>query len=66
MPLTQQHSLLDENSIDVGRSVGDPFEPTTEQGPIAFKEQFEKVMSLIQAGKSEGATLLTGGDAFAH
>ncbi|DBB03400.1 hypothetical protein WJX82_007438 [Trebouxia sp. C0006] len=43
------------------RSIGDPFQVTTEQGPIAFKEHFDKVLALIEAGKEEGAKLLTGG-----
>ena len=50
---------------DVGqaccRMVGDPFEDGTEQGPVAFRRQFDKVMDLIQSGQEQGATLLTGG-----
>ncbi|KHN21545.1 Aldehyde dehydrogenase family 2 member C4, partial [Glycine soja] len=38
--------------------VGDPFDPKVQQGP---QEQFEKVLSYIEHGKKEGATLLTGG-----
>jgi aldehyde dehydrogenase (NAD+) len=45
----------------MSRSIGDPFQATTEQGPIAFKEQFDKVLALIKAGKEEGAKLLAGG-----
>ena len=48
-------------SCHAGRGIGDPFQVTTEQGPIAFKEQFDKVLALIEAGKEEGAKLLTGG-----
>jgi aldehyde dehydrogenase (NAD+) len=43
------------------RTVGDPFEATTEQGPQIDATQFERVMSYIDAGKREGAELLTGG-----
>lgn len=43
------------------RTVGDPFEDSTEQGPMAFRRQFDKVMDLIQSGQDQGATLLTGG-----
>ena len=43
------------------RTVGDPFDPNTEQGPQVDNLQFEKVMSYIDAGKKEGAKLLTGG-----
>ncbi len=44
------------------RSVGDPFDPQTEQGPQVDQAQFDKVMSYIDAGKQEGAKLLCGGD----
>ena len=47
---------------NAGRSVSDPFEASSEQGPVAFQEQLVKVLSLIESGKREGATLLTGGD----
>ncbi|WOL02979.1 aldehyde dehydrogenase family 2 member C4-like [Canna indica] len=41
--------------------VGDPFDPTVQQGPQVDKAQFDKVLSYIELGKKEGATLLTGG-----
>jgi aldehyde dehydrogenase (NAD+) len=44
------------------RTVGDPFDPKTEQGPQIDDIQFEKVMSYIQSGRQEGATLVCGGD----
>jgi len=44
------------------RTVGDPFDPKTEQGPQVDKDQFDKVMSYIDAGKKEGARLLAGGN----
>ena len=43
------------------RTVGDPFEPSTEQGPQVDKAQFDKVMDYIGAGNREGAKLLCGG-----
>ncbi|CAN6455850.1 unnamed protein product [Victoria cruziana] len=43
--------------------VGDPFDPSVSQGPQVDKKQFEKVLSYIEHGKREGATLLTGGKA---
>ena len=36
------------------RKVGDPFDPTSEQGPQVDDVQFEKVMSYILAGKNGG------------
>ncbi|KAL5079680.1 hypothetical protein RYX36_008101 [Vicia faba] len=41
--------------------VGDPFDPKVQQGPQVDKKQFEKILSYIEQGKKEGATLLTGG-----
>lgn len=46
------------------RKLGDPFSSGTTQGPQVDKEQFDKVMSYIDKGKSEGADLLTGGGRF--
>jgi aldehyde dehydrogenase (NAD+) len=43
------------------RKVGDPAHPETEQGPQVDKDQFERIMSYIDHGKAEGATLLCGG-----
>jgi aldehyde dehydrogenase (NAD+) len=43
------------------RTVGDPFEASTEQGPQIDGTQFNKVMSYIDSGLCEGAELLTGG-----
>lgn len=43
--------------------VGDPFDPKVCQGPQVDKKQFERVLSYIEKGKSEGAKLLTGGKA---
>ncbi len=44
-----------------GQKVGDPFDPATTQGPQVSQEQFDRVMGYIDAGKKEGAKLLTGG-----
>ena len=43
------------------RKVGDPFDPTTEQGPQISDEQFQKVMGYIESGQSSGAKMLCGG-----
>jgi aldehyde dehydrogenase (NAD+) len=44
------------------RTVGDPFDPKTEQGPQVDNAQFDKVMGYIESGRSEGAKLVCGGD----
>jgi aldehyde dehydrogenase (NAD+) len=41
--------------------IGDPFADDTFQGPQVTNAQFERVMSYIEAGKAEGATLTAGG-----
>ncbi|KAI3446976.1 hypothetical protein Pfo_003641 [Paulownia fortunei] len=41
--------------------VGDPFDPNVHQGPQVDKNQYERILSFIEHGKREGATLLTGG-----
>ena len=44
-----------------GRKVGDPFDPAVEQGPQVSQEQFDRVMGYIDAGKKDGAKMLSGG-----
>jgi aldehyde dehydrogenase (NAD+) len=43
------------------RTVGDPFDPATEQGPQVDRDQYDKVMRYIESGKKEGARLACGG-----
>lgn len=43
------------------RTVGDPFDPNTKQGPQVDRDQFNKVMSYIEAGQRQGAKILCGG-----
>ncbi len=43
------------------RTVGNPFDKNTEQGPQVDQDQFNKVMGYIDAGKQEKAKLVAGG-----
>jgi acyl-CoA reductase-like NAD-dependent aldehyde dehydrogenase len=43
--------------------LGDPLDPETTMGPLASKEQFDRVTEYLNTGKQEGATPLIGGDA---
>lgn len=43
--------------------VGDPLDPATEVGPMAFKAHQERVLDHIARAQSEGASLLCGGKA---
>ncbi len=57
------HDELVEKLVETARSrrVGDPFDPKTHQGPQVSREQFDRVMGYIEAGKGDGASLLCGG-----
>jgi aldehyde dehydrogenase (NAD+) len=46
------------------RKLGDPLDPTTEQGPQVSKEQMDKILGYVELGQKQGATLLTGGQRF--
>lgn len=41
--------------------LGDPSDPETEMGPVAFPAQLDKVLSYIRLGVEEGATVAVGG-----
>lgn len=40
---------------------GDPFDSKTRLGPLVSKNQMERVLGYIKAGKEDGAQILTGG-----
>lgn len=46
------------------RKLGDPFDPTTEQGPQVDRTQFDKVMGYVHQGKQQGARCVVGGERF--
>ncbi|KAF6841072.1 putative aldehyde dehydrogenase [Colletotrichum musicola] len=50
--------------ICIEQKVGNPFDDDTFQGPQITKAQYDKVLGYIQAGKDEGARLVTGGVPF--
>ncbi|MEC1525008.1 aldehyde dehydrogenase family protein [Neobacillus niacini] len=41
--------------------VGDPFDPTTEMGPLVSKKHLERVNNYIKVAKNDGAKVLIGG-----
>jgi aldehyde dehydrogenase (NAD+) len=57
------HDQLVEKLVKKAKSqkVGDPFDPETTQGPQVSQEQCDRVLGYIEAGKKEGAKVLTGG-----
>jgi aldehyde dehydrogenase (NAD+) len=44
------------------RKVGDPLDPTTEQGPQVSQEQLDKILGYVDLGEKQGARLMTGGE----
>jgi betaine-aldehyde dehydrogenase len=44
-----------------GYRPGEPTDPATTMGPLISRQQFDKVMAYIAAGKDQGARLLCGG-----
>jgi acyl-CoA reductase-like NAD-dependent aldehyde dehydrogenase len=61
-----QRPVVDEmvkrlKSLAEAAVIGDPLDSKTTVGPLASKAEFDKVVSYIEAGKGEGAPLLTGG-----
>jgi aldehyde dehydrogenase (NAD+) len=43
------------------RRVGDPLDPSTEQGPQVSQEQLDKILGYVALGSKQGAKLVTGG-----
>ncbi|XP_071949781.1 retinal dehydrogenase 2-like isoform X2 [Antedon mediterranea] len=61
-----QEEMYDEfvkKATDIAkkRVVGNPFDASTESGPQVDKEQFDKILEMIESGKKEGAKLECGG-----
>jgi aldehyde dehydrogenase (NAD+) len=44
-----------------GLKVGDPMDKSTRMGPVVSRQQLETVLGYIEAGKREGARLVSGG-----
>jgi aldehyde dehydrogenase (NAD+) len=43
------------------RRLGDPLDPSTEQGPQVSQEQLDKILYYLDLGKKEGASMVSGG-----
>jgi acyl-CoA reductase-like NAD-dependent aldehyde dehydrogenase len=64
--LVLHESLADEfleRFLELAASirVGDPFDPTTEMGPLTSREQRDRVLGYMQVALDEGARVLHGG-----
>jgi (Z)-2-((N-methylformamido)methylene)-5-hydroxybutyrolactone dehydrogenase len=51
--------ILEEKANSI--KLGDPLDEETEMGPIAFKEQLDKVQGYVNTGQEEGARIVCGG-----
>lgn len=49
-------------SMNHNRQLGHPLDRRTEQGPQVDRAQFDKILSMIESGKRQGATCVTGGE----
>jgi len=43
-------------------TVGDPMEPTTRLGAIVSEDQLDRILGYVEAGKTDGARLVAGGE----
>ena len=57
------HDELVERLVARAKTIklGDPSDPSTEMGPVAFRDQLDKVVGMINDGVDEGAKLAYGG-----
>ncbi len=61
-----QRSIYDDlieriAALAKGIRLGDPLDPATAMGPVAFREQFDKVTGFLRTGADEGASVACGG-----
>jgi acyl-CoA reductase-like NAD-dependent aldehyde dehydrogenase len=62
VPRHRHDALLEALSSTFSKvRVGDPFDPSTQMGPLASERQRDRVLGYIHKGVQEGATLATGG-----
>ncbi|MBE2276049.1 MAG: aldehyde dehydrogenase [Rhodobacteraceae bacterium] len=57
-------AFLDRLTERTGRIViGDPTQPATEVGPVASRQQFDKIAAMVATARDEGSRVLSGGSA---
>jgi len=67
VPRRRHDDLVEALSASFGKvRVGNPFESSTEMGPLAMQRQRDRVEGYIEKGKAEGAVLATGGNRPSH
>jgi aldehyde dehydrogenase (NAD+) len=57
------HDLLVDRLVERAQTIrlGDPMDAETQMGPVATVPQLERIASLVDAAKTDGASILTGG-----
>ncbi|KKK37816.1 aldehyde dehydrogenase [Mesobacillus campisalis] len=57
------HDVIVEGLVQLASKIkpGNPLDPAADIGPVISKKQKESILSYIEAGKKEGATLVCGG-----
>jgi len=58
------HDVIVENLVKLAGKIklGNPLDPASDVGPVISQKQKETILSYIEAGKAEGATLVCGGN----
>jgi acyl-CoA reductase-like NAD-dependent aldehyde dehydrogenase len=63
VPRSRQPEVIELAKAQLAKlSVGDPFDAKTRLGPLSSANQRDTVMAYIAKGRTEGATLVAGGD----
>jgi aldehyde dehydrogenase (NAD+) len=62
VPRARQEEIVNAIAADVAKLVvGDPRDPGTDIGPLAFRAHYERVLGTLARAQAEGATVITGG-----
>ncbi|SEE93337.1 Acyl-CoA reductase [Burkholderia sp. WP9] len=62
VPRTREREFIEAYSAVIsGLKVGDPWDMTTQIGPLASQRQLDRVIGYVEAGRNEGAQITTGG-----
>lgn len=67
VPRIREREFVDAYSAVIGSlKVGDPWDVTTQVGPLASRRQLDRVLGYIELGRNEGARMTTGGGRHPH
>jgi aldehyde dehydrogenase (NAD+) len=67
VPRDREQEIVAAIAADVETlTVGDPRDPGTDIGPLAFRAHYERVLAKIDRARADGATVVTGGGRPAH